>query len=163
MLAEPSAGPARGTPEGGIESRVMTNEITVLIVDDHEVVREGLRLALSRTPTIRVVGEASDGGSAGDYGGLYRLAYRVIEFANCLEGSLIDKAAYCLCDLADLSAGLGAWDRQAVEVHINALKLLRFAGPEMSLAARQQVVDGLHQVTIKRVGDVDAARRTKAD
>ena len=39
-------------------------EITCLIVDDHEVVREGLRLALSRSPHIRVVGEASDGATA---------------------------------------------------------------------------------------------------
>src|SRR5439155_18226434 len=39
-------------------------EITCLIVDDHEVVREGLRLSLSRAPHIRVVGEASDGESA---------------------------------------------------------------------------------------------------
>jgi DNA-binding NarL/FixJ family response regulator len=36
-------------------------EITVLLADDHEVVREGLRLALLRSPHIRVVGEASDG------------------------------------------------------------------------------------------------------
>ena len=41
-----------------------TAEITCLIVDDHEVVREGLRLSLSRAPHIRVVGEASDGASA---------------------------------------------------------------------------------------------------
>ena len=39
-------------------------EITCLIVDDHEVVREGLRLSLSRAPNIRVVGEASDGETA---------------------------------------------------------------------------------------------------
>jgi DNA-binding NarL/FixJ family response regulator len=41
-----------------------SNEITCLIVDDHEVVREGLRLSLSRAPNIRVVGEAADGESA---------------------------------------------------------------------------------------------------
>ena len=40
------------------------DEITALIVDDHEVVREGLRLSLSRAPHIRIVGEASDGASA---------------------------------------------------------------------------------------------------
>ncbi|MBW3592418.1 MAG: response regulator transcription factor [Actinobacteria bacterium] len=40
------------------------NEITCLIADDHEVVREGLRLSLSRTPHVRVIGEASDGASA---------------------------------------------------------------------------------------------------
>jgi DNA-binding NarL/FixJ family response regulator len=42
----------------------MADEITCLIVDDHEVVREGLRLSLSRASHIRVVGEASDGASA---------------------------------------------------------------------------------------------------
>ena len=42
----------------------MPDEITCLIVDDHEVVREGLRLSLSRAPHIRVIGEASDGASA---------------------------------------------------------------------------------------------------
>jgi len=41
-----------------------TSEITVLIVDDHEVVREGLRLSLSRAPHVRVIGEAADGESA---------------------------------------------------------------------------------------------------
>jgi DNA-binding NarL/FixJ family response regulator len=41
-----------------------SEEITVLIVDDHEVVREGLRLSLSRAPHIRVIGEASDGENA---------------------------------------------------------------------------------------------------
>jgi len=40
------------------------DEITALIVDDHEVVREGLRLSLSRAPHIRVVGEAGDGAAA---------------------------------------------------------------------------------------------------
>jgi DNA-binding NarL/FixJ family response regulator len=39
-------------------------EITCLIADDHEVVREGLRLSLSRAPHIRIVGEAPDGESA---------------------------------------------------------------------------------------------------
>lgn len=42
----------------------MADEITTLIVDDHEVVREGLRLSLSRAPNIRVVGEAGDGAAA---------------------------------------------------------------------------------------------------
>src|SRR5262245_8490789 len=42
----------------------MAEELTTLIVDDHEVVREGLRLSLSRAPHIRVVGEAADGASA---------------------------------------------------------------------------------------------------
>src|ERR1700749_3804673 len=42
----------------------MADEITTLIVADHEVVREGLRLSPSRAPHIRVVGEAADGAAA---------------------------------------------------------------------------------------------------
>jgi DNA-binding NarL/FixJ family response regulator len=47
-----------------VEAVIATREITCLIVDDHEVVREGLRLSLSRASHIRVVGEASDGETA---------------------------------------------------------------------------------------------------
>src|SRR5215510_7109091 len=50
----------------GRVSEPPAQEITTLIVDDHEVVREGLRLSLSRAPHIRVVGEASDGAAAVD-------------------------------------------------------------------------------------------------
>src|SRR5512142_1745095 len=53
-----SASPPLSTPEP------TPAEITCLIVDDHEVVREGLRLSLSRSPHIRVIGEAADGESA---------------------------------------------------------------------------------------------------
>jgi DNA-binding NarL/FixJ family response regulator len=35
--------------------------IRVLIVDDHSVVREGLRMFLARDPDLRIVGEAADG------------------------------------------------------------------------------------------------------
>ena len=49
--------------EQAVEKRT-NGEITCLIVDDHEVVREGLRLSLSRAPHIRVVGEAADGATA---------------------------------------------------------------------------------------------------
>src|SRR5436305_1685781 len=52
-------------PDPGLSANGETpNESTCLIVDDHEVVREGLRLSLSRAPHIRVIGEAGDGESA---------------------------------------------------------------------------------------------------
>ena len=42
----------------------MSARIRVLIVDDHDVVREGLRAILAQDPTIDVVGEAADGRQA---------------------------------------------------------------------------------------------------
>src|SRR5438105_3843093 len=56
--------PRRRKPGIQSASPMAEPEITVLIVDDHEVVREGLRLSLSRAPRVRVIGEASDGESA---------------------------------------------------------------------------------------------------
>jgi DNA-binding NarL/FixJ family response regulator len=51
-------------PVAETDGTTTEREIACLIVDDHEVVREGLRLSLSRAPHIRIVGEASDGESA---------------------------------------------------------------------------------------------------
>ena len=42
----------------------MTNPIRVLIVDDHLVVRKGIRALLATEPDIEVIGEASDGAAA---------------------------------------------------------------------------------------------------
>ena len=52
------------TSTGARKMPGVADEISVLIVDDHEVVREGLRLSLLRSPQIRVVGEAPDGETA---------------------------------------------------------------------------------------------------
>jgi DNA-binding NarL/FixJ family response regulator len=42
----------------------MTRPITVLIADDHPIVREGLRLVLERRGDLEVVGDAADGRTA---------------------------------------------------------------------------------------------------
>ncbi len=42
----------------------MSNPIRVLVVDDHLVVRKGIRALLATEPDIEVVGEASNGGEA---------------------------------------------------------------------------------------------------
>jgi NarL family two-component system response regulator LiaR len=39
----------------------MTEKIRVLVVDDHEIVREGLRTILALEPDIELIGEAKDG------------------------------------------------------------------------------------------------------
>ena len=50
----------------------MTERIRVVIVDDHAVVRRGLRAFLDLQPDIEVVGEAADGVSAEDVCGMLR-------------------------------------------------------------------------------------------
>lgn len=84
---------------------------------------------------------------------LYELATRIIDVSICLQGSGIDLAARALCDLIDLSETLGVCDWQAVDVHIDALKLLRTAGLAMGESQINHVLDGLARVARKRVGD----------
>src|SRR5258708_5653571 len=47
----------------------MSQNIRVLVADDHPPFREGLRLLLEKDPKIRVVGEARDGKEAADLAG----------------------------------------------------------------------------------------------
>lgn len=42
----------------------MTDEIFILIADDHPVVRQGLRLVIEGDPRLKVVAEADDGEAA---------------------------------------------------------------------------------------------------
>lgn len=42
----------------------MTNPIRIVVVDDHAIVREGMRMLLENVSTIEVVGEAEDGEAA---------------------------------------------------------------------------------------------------
>src|SRR3954452_22276763 len=43
---------------------MVTTRITVLLVEDHQIVREGFRLLLKNEPDIEVVGEAAPGRQA---------------------------------------------------------------------------------------------------
>ena len=47
-----------------LDTHQKTSAIRVLLVDDHAMVRQGLRCALEVYPNIEVVGEASDGDQA---------------------------------------------------------------------------------------------------
>ena len=48
----------------GAETDVDTKKIRILLADDHNIMRQGLRLLLERQPGFEVVGEAADGRQA---------------------------------------------------------------------------------------------------
>ena len=53
-----------GKPVGRVPTRKSMKRISVLIVEDHTLVREGLRIMLELHPDFEVVGEAADGRKA---------------------------------------------------------------------------------------------------
>lgn len=92
---------------------------------------------------------ATRGGAA--YQDLYTLALRIIDVSGFLPDSRVDQAAISFCALVDNCAEAGVWRWDAVDVHINALRLLRAAdlGPDQ----RRAVVDGLNKVSQRRIDD----------
>jgi hypothetical protein len=87
---------------------------------------------------------------------LYGLASRIIDVSIVVRHSGLDDASRALCDLADLSGEIGRWDWPSVDVHLEALKMLRAAGESMTKEQRNAVISGLVKVTRKRVGDPKA-------
>ena len=59
----------------------MSERITVLLVDDHMLVRKGFRRLLEDDPSIEVVGEAGDGQEAVDLALLHKPRVVVMDFA----------------------------------------------------------------------------------
>ena len=52
------------SPSGAGADRARAGKIRIVLVDDHAVLREGLRLMLQREPDLEVVGEASTADAA---------------------------------------------------------------------------------------------------
>jgi two-component system, NarL family, response regulator LiaR len=78
------------------------DRIKVLIVDDHEVVRHGLRFMLDQEPDIEIVGEAGDGAAA------------LVEIRRCRpDVVLLDLMMPVLDGLGVLHALMGEADRPA--------------------------------------------------
>lgn len=101
-------------------------------------------------------GAAVAGRESARFDDLHRLAANIIDASIFARESGVDKAARALCELVGLCRARDAWDWVAVDLHINALRVLRAAGPNLGQAERQAMVEGLKQVTRKRVGDPDA-------
>ena len=84
---------------------------------------------------------------------LYRLSSRIIDVSPCLPGSGIEKAAWALCALTDALDQRGVKDWPAIDVHIQALSLLRGAGGSLPDTAKTAILDGLSKLTHKRTGE----------
>jgi hypothetical protein len=89
--------------------------------------------------------------ASGAYQDLYTLALRIIDVSGFLPGSSVDQAAISFCALVDNCAEAGGWRWDAIDVHINALRLLRTA--DLSPEQRRAVIDGLNKVSQRRIDD----------
>ena len=84
--------------------------------------------------------------AAGADGGreIYDHASAIIDTAGLFGFDDLGAAAYALCDLVDSLGEQGRWDAAAVEVHVEALRLLR--SRDCPADERERLLAGLHAV-----------------
>jgi len=87
---------------------------------------------------------------------LYRLSSRIIDVSHSLPLSGVELAAWALCSLTDGCCQAGVKDWPAIDVHIQAVSLLRALGASLTPEAKAAILEGLSKVALKRVGP-DAA------
>ena len=114
-----------------------------------ESLREASMAALDEglTEIERRFGKAAPDRDGESFEALYLLASRVIDVSAFVMDAGVDKAAMSLCGLADSCAEAKAWRWDAVDVHLNALKLLRAVGAELPAEQRDAMLQGLYQVS----------------
>ncbi len=100
-------------------------------------------------------GPGASGRADEPFGDLYQFGSRIVDASIFAKTTDIDQAARALCQLTALCEARDAWDWVAVDVHIEALRMLRAGGASISQKERQAILTGLKQVTLKRVGDPD--------
>ncbi|MBO9559075.1 MAG: chemotaxis protein CheE [Caulobacter sp.] len=88
----------------------------------------------------------------GAFQDLYALALRIIDVSGFLPGSCVDQAAVSFCALVDTCSEAGAWRWEAIDVHINSLRLLRTA--DLNPDQRRAVIDGLNKVSQRRIEEL---------
>jgi hypothetical protein len=114
-----------------------------------ETLREASLAALDQTiaEIERRFGKTVEGRESESFEALYLLSSRIIDVGQFVSDSGVDKAAVSLCTLADSLAEAGAWRWDAVDVHLNALRLLRAMGAELPADQRAAMLEGLYQVS----------------
>jgi hypothetical protein len=95
----------------------------------------------------RRFGKSAENRAGESFEALYHLASKVIDVSIFVADAGIDKAATSLCGLADSCAEARAWRWDAVDVHLNALKLLRAVGARLPAEQRDAMLQGLYQVS----------------
>ncbi len=119
----------------------MTDRITVLLVDDHALVRRGFRRLLDDDQTLEVVGEASNGAEA-------------VKFAAKSHPQVIVMD----CQMPEMN-GLEA-TRQILQAHPETAILMLSMHSEDTLV-RQALEAGARGYVLKNASDLDLARAIK--
>lgn len=81
---------------------------------------------------------------------LHRQSCLLISLGGTFDRAALSQGAYSLCRLLDEGEANGRWDREAVDIHAAALRLL-IAPNRIGPAAQQEILHGLVRVRARAV------------
>ena len=143
---QPSSGPVQVTHAGATDDEAPQQIIRVLLVDDHAMVRQGLRSVLESYQDIAVVGEASNGEEALAGVAMYRPAIVVMDInmpkMNGIEATAAIRKRYPEIGVIGLSVQSGGEIQQAIVKAGAAVLLNKEAAVEQLYHAIQSVRKG---------------------
>ncbi len=76
---------------------------------------------------------------------LYRLSAAIIDACAPIEPKALADAARSLCDVLDFAMEAGRWDWPAVDIHVNALRLLA-SGIDLGEGGEQRLIQSLDKL-----------------
>jgi hypothetical protein len=79
---------------------------------------------------------------------IYAHANSIAGIAGCCGLGEMGEAAFSLCELVDRQIAAGAWNDDAVSVHINAMSLLRGLDVSLTTENSRSMLDGLRSVAL---------------
>lgn len=80
-----------------------------------------------------------------DMGDLYRLSAAIIDACAPIEPKALADAARSLCDVLDYAMEANRWDWPAVDIHIDALRLLA-SGVDLGEGGEQRLIQSLDRL-----------------
>ena len=132
--------------DAAIPNQKATKQIRVLLVDDHPMMRQGLRSLLEPYPNVDVVGEASDGQEAIELADQLRPTLIVMDVnmpkMNGIEATAVIKARSPDTSVIGLSVHAGHDTEQAMRTVGAAMLLPKESAAEELYRAIQMVVEG---------------------
>jgi len=158
---QPSSGPVQVTHAGATDDEAPQQIIRVLLVDDHAMVRQGLRSVLESYQDIAVVGEASNGEEALAGVAMYRPAIVVMDInmpkMNGIEATAAIRKRYPEIGVIGLSVQSGGEIQQAIVKAGAAVLLNKEAAVEQLYHAIQSVRKGTQTRDMSAIEAKDAA------
>jgi DNA-binding NarL/FixJ family response regulator len=147
--------------ESYLPSLTLATPISILLADDHTMMREGTRKLLEEDPALKVVGEAQDGAEAIAFCARYQPSVVILDISmKGINGFGVARALCPTCKSSPALLVLTAYDQAA---YVRTMLKLGAVGYWLKSACGNDIRQAVHEVAAKRQSLAPEVRRILAE